>query len=45
MTAIKPTIKLFTSQEDDTTSTNINNLILEHTLRMTLELVYKHIQI
>jgi hypothetical protein len=30
MNAIKPTIKLFTSQEDDTTGIHINNLILEH---------------
>jgi hypothetical protein len=30
MTAIKPTIKLFTSQEDDTNGIHINSLILEH---------------
>jgi len=30
MTAIKPTIKLFTSQDDDSTCIHINSLILEH---------------
>ena len=30
MTAIKPTIKLFTSQEDDTNGIHINSLIMEH---------------
>jgi hypothetical protein len=30
MTAIKPTIKLYTSQEDDNTGIHINSLILEH---------------
>jgi hypothetical protein len=30
MTAIKPTIKLFTSQEDDCNGIHINSLILEH---------------
>lgn len=30
MTAIKPTIKLFTSHEDDSTGIHINSLILEH---------------
>lgn len=30
MTAIKPSIKLFTSHEDDSTSIHINSLILEH---------------
>jgi hypothetical protein len=30
MTAITPTIKLFTSQEDDNTGIHINSLILEH---------------
>ena len=30
MTAIKPTIKLFTSQEDDSTGIHINSLILIH---------------
>lgn len=30
MTAIKPSIKLFTSQKDGSTSIHINSLILEH---------------
>lgn len=30
MTAIKPTIKLFTSHKDDSTGIHINSLILEH---------------
>jgi hypothetical protein len=30
MTAIKPTIKLFTSQDDDSTGIHINSLILVH---------------
>jgi hypothetical protein len=30
MTAIKPTIKLFTSQEDDDNGIHINSLTLEH---------------
>jgi hypothetical protein len=30
VTAIKPTIKLFTSQEDDCNGIHINSLILEH---------------
>ena len=30
MTAIKPTIKLFTSQEDDSTGIHINSLVLVH---------------
>jgi hypothetical protein len=30
MTAIKPTIKLFTSQEENSTGIHINSLILDH---------------
>jgi hypothetical protein len=30
MTAIRPTIKMFTSQDDDSNGTHINSLILEH---------------
>lgn len=30
MTAIKPTIKLFTTQDEDSTGIHINSLILEH---------------
>ncbi|UFS71759.1 hypothetical protein LPW11_06085 [Geomonas sp. RF6] len=30
MTAIKPTIKLFTSQDDDSNGIHINSLILDH---------------